>query len=89
MFGTASTLVMCFVFVVFALIQTIPQVWCVISQRGDFCGLVDVTLHLFFFFHSGASGGVASEKRTIAPQFVPVTQLVLLTKKVYIEKLGM
>ena len=30
----------------------------------------------------GASGGVAAEKSVIAPQWVPVTQLVLLTLKV-------
>ncbi|GMH38610.1 hypothetical protein BSKO_06494 [Bryopsis sp. KO-2023] len=36
----------------------------------------------------GASGGVASEERTISPQFVPVSQLVLLTSKVYKERMA-
>eukprot|EP00898_Chlorokybus_atmophyticus_P008574 jgi/Chlat1/8718/Chrsp9S08578 len=33
----------------------------------------------------GHSGGVASEKRVIAPQWVPISQLVLLTMKVMAE----
>jgi hypothetical protein len=31
----------------------------------------------------GASGGAVAEKMVIAPQWVPVTQLVLLTLKVW------
>lgn len=31
---------------------------------------------------SGASGGVAAEKLVIAPQWVPISQIVLLTMKV-------
>lgn len=30
---------------------------------------------------AGASGGVASTYRTIAPQFVPIPQLILMTMK--------
>lgn len=31
---------------------------------------------------AGASGGVAAAARVIAPQFIPISQLVLLTVKV-------
>ena len=33
----------------------------------------------------GASGGAAAEKSVIAPQWVPITQLVLLTMKVNLK----
>lgn len=36
-----------------------------------------------FCVHLGASVGVASEKVTISPQFVPITQLILLTEGLY------
>ncbi len=35
---------------------------------------------------AGASGGAAAERRVIAPQFVPVSQIVLLTVKVLRER---
>lgn len=31
--------------------------------------------------HAGASGGVASAHQTVAPQFIPISQLVLMTIK--------
>ena len=34
---------------------------------------------------AGASGGAASAARVIAPQFIPISQLVLLTVKVQRE----
>lgn len=34
---------------------------------------------------AGASGGAAAERRVVAPQWIPVTQLVLLTMKVRTE----
>ena len=33
-------------------------------------------------FPAGASGGYATEKRVIAPQWIPASQLVLLTVKI-------
>ncbi|GAQ81433.1 hypothetical protein KFL_000800115 [Klebsormidium nitens] len=35
---------------------------------------------------AGASGGATSERRVVAPQWIPVTQLVLLTMKVLNER---
>ncbi|CAI7777286.1 unnamed protein product [Closterium sp. NIES-54] len=37
---------------------------------------------------AGASGGVAAERRVIAPQWLPISQLVLLTCKVVNERRG-
>ena len=43
------------------------------------CAMVGLIVGAMF---AGASGGVAAAARVIAPQFIPISQLVLLTVKV-------
>ena len=42
-------------------------------------------MHQLLSAVAGASGGAAASQRTIAPQFVPISQLVLMTVKVVQE----